>query len=159
MNFRLKKNEELSGKRATIYTVETENGADLFEQFLLEYRGDNYDDIKNIVMRIRSISQKTGAQENFFKIREGRPGDGVAALFDTPYRHLRLYCIRMGNSVVILGGGGIKKTRTLQEDPKLREENELLREVAAKVTEKMKQGDIYFTFDEMELAGDLNFYE
>lgn len=32
---------------------------------------------------------------------------------------LRLYCLRLTDQIVILGNGGIKATRTYEEDPKL----------------------------------------
>ena len=32
---------------------------------------------------------------------------------------LRLYCLRLSDQIVILGNGGVKKTRTYEEDPKL----------------------------------------
>ena len=155
MNFLLKKKTELSGKKATIYTVELTDGTDLFEQFLSENRGDYDDDLSDILQRIRSMATKTGAQVHFFKTKEGKPGDGVCALYDNPGKNLRLYCIRMGNAVVILGGGGPKKTQKLQQDPKLKEENYLLRKVSELITEKMVSKEICFSDDEMELKGEI----
>lgn len=32
---------------------------------------------------------------------------------------LRLYCLRFSDQIVILGNGGVKNTRTYEEDPKL----------------------------------------
>ena len=44
--------------------------------------------------------------------------DGVAAL--PVYKNgLRLYCLRMSDSVLIVGNGGIKDTKTYQEDEDL----------------------------------------
>lgn len=34
-------------------------------------------------------------------------------------RRLRLYCLRISDQILILGNGGIKNTRTYQEDEKL----------------------------------------
>ncbi|MBK6979124.1 MAG: hypothetical protein IPH28_20170 [Cytophagaceae bacterium] len=61
-------------------------------------------------------------------------GDGVCALYDDPDRNLRLYCIRYGKQIVVLGGGGHKpKTiRALQEDEKLKQENYLIRNISKK---------------------------
>lgn len=39
------------------------------------------------------MATKTGAAEHFFKLNEGKPGDGVCALFDSPDKKLRIYCI------------------------------------------------------------------
>ncbi|MDR9408830.1 MAG: hypothetical protein RI573_08290 [Balneolaceae bacterium] len=155
MKFLLKKKDKLSGKKATVYTVELDDGTDLFSQFLSENHGDYDDDLSDILQRIRAMANKTGAQKHFFKTKEGIPGDGVCALYDTPDKHLRLYCIRMGNAVIILGGGGPKTTRTLQQDPKLKKENYLLREVSKEITDKMNSKEIRFSDDELELIGEL----
>jgi hypothetical protein len=161
VTFSLKLIENLSGKKASIYSVQLEDGINLFDQFLNENSAEYENDLKNILQRIRSISRKTGAQEHFFKTKEGNPGDGVCALYDTPDKHLRLYCIRMGNTVIILGGGGPKyeDIQALQDDPKLKHENYLLRDISKQITEKMKNGDIRFSDDELELWGDIISYE
>jgi hypothetical protein len=83
----------------------------------------------------------------------------VCALYDTPDKHLRLYCIRMGNAVIILGGGGPKSTKTLQEDPKLKKENYLLRDISQYITENMNTKVIRFSDDELELLGELISHE
>lgn len=157
MTFSLKRLDRLSGKKATVYSVQVDDGTDLFDHFLNENSAEYENDVKNILQRIRSISLKTGAQEHYFKTREGKPGDGVCALYDTPEKHLRLYCIRMGNTVIILGGGGPKyeEIRALQEDPKLKNENYLLRKISKEITNKMKSGEIRFSDDELKLLGDI----
>ena len=44
--------------------------------------------------------------------------DNVAALaIDS--RQLRLYCLRISDQILILGNGGVKTTRTYEQDPKL----------------------------------------
>lgn len=58
-----------------------------------------------MVQRLKIIGTKTGAREQFFKLHEGNPGDGVCALFDLPDKNLRLYCIRYNTQIIILGGG------------------------------------------------------
>jgi hypothetical protein len=69
---------------------------------------------------------------------------------------LRLYCIRFGTTVILLGGGGHKpkSIRALQESEKLKTENYLLREVSELTFRKMKEKEIYWIND-YELGGDL----
>jgi len=155
VKFTLVKQSKLSGAKATVYTVKLSDGTDLFDQFLEENIGGYNEDVNDILKRLRSIATKTGAQEHFFKLHEGKPGDGVCALYDTPNKHLRLYCIRMGNAVVIIGGGGPKKTRAYQEDPKLNHEANLLQEVSKVITDEMKANNLRFSDDEMELKGEI----
>jgi hypothetical protein len=159
VNFTLIKRIQLSGNKASVYTVRLDDGTDLFDQFLGENHNDYEKDVKDILQRIRAIANRTGAQEHFFKTKEGEPGDGVCALYDTPDKHLRLYCIRMGNAVIILGGGGPKSTKTLQEDPKLKKENYLLRDISQYITENMNTKVIRFSDDELELLGELISHE
>lgn len=67
----------------------------------------------------------------------------------------------MGNTVIILGGGGPKpeNVQAFQEDPKLKHENYLLRNISKQITKKMKNGEIRFSDDELELLGDIINYE
>jgi hypothetical protein len=159
VNFTLFKRKQLSGNRASVYSVRLDDGTDLFDRFLGENHMEFEKDVNDILQRIRTMSNKSGAQEHFFKTKEGKLGDGVCALYDTPDKHLRLYCIRMGNAVIILGGGGPKSTKTLQKDPKLKKENYLLREVSGFITANMNTKNIRFSDDELELIGDMIRYE
>lgn len=89
------------------------------------------------------------------------PGDGVCALHDMPNSNLRLCCIRYGNSLIILGGGGpkSKQIRALQENNKLTKENYLLRRLSIEITNRTTEGEISFTNEGMDLEGNLNFYD
>ncbi len=86
------------------------------------------------------MAKTTGARETFFKTNEGVPGDGVCALYDDPDKKLRLYGVRYGNLVVILGSGGEKpKTiRALQESKKLVDENSMVKRISKGVMKAMK---------------------
>ena len=131
----------------------------MFERFLLENSISFKGEILNFLERIRTINEKTGARESFFKPNEGKPGDLVCALFDVPNSNLRLYCIRFGNSLIILGGGGEKKKtiKAFQEVDKLKEENYILREISAQIAERIKEKEITFSYDGTEITGELEF--
>ena len=158
MKCELKKIEELSGKRTSVYSVFIDDSQlSLFEVFIEENKRLHLSEIKDIVQRLKTIGTKTGAREQFFKLHEGNPGDGVCALFDLPDKNLRLYCIRYNSQIIILGGGGIKLVRALQNDSKLTKENYLLRELSKQITEKIKEKDIRFTIDGNDFEGDFSF--
>lgn len=55
--------------------------------------------------------------ERYFR-REGKYADRVYAL-PTDSGRLRLYCLRLSDKILILGNGGIKATRTYNEDSEL----------------------------------------
>ena len=158
MKCELKKIEELSGKRTSVYSVFIDDSQlSLFDVFIEENKRLHLSEIKDIVQRLKTIGTKTGAREQFFKLHEGNPGDGVCALFDLPDKNLRLYCIRYNSQIIILGGGGIKLVRALQNDNKLTKENYLLRELSKQITEKIKEKDIRFTIDGNDFEGDFSF--
>lgn len=160
MKYKLVRISKFSGNEASIYTllIENEQGKfqnSLFDIFIDENKTLYLSEIKNIFSRLRTIGNDTGARESFFKTKEGNPGDGVCALYDSPSKKLRLYCIRYGLELVILGGGGPKNVRALQDDKKLEKENYFLRWLSSKITGCRKNGDLSFTTDFMDFEGDL----
>jgi hypothetical protein len=114
------------------------------------------DEINSKVETLNQISTKFGARRHFFKENKGKLGDLVCVLYDSPNSNLRLYCIRFGTSVILLGCGGYepKSMRALQESEKLKSENYLLREISELIFKKMKEKEIYWIND-YELGGDL----
>ena len=96
------------------------NGNDVseYEDFLMKFKDNstlNYD-FQRILLALEKIIDR-GALERFFRI-EGKMNDRVSALaIDS--RKLRLYCLRISDQILIVGNGGVKTTRTYQEDEKL----------------------------------------
>lgn len=159
MKFEIVKINELSGEKTSFYTILIEGETlSLFEKFLEENQNSSKSEINNILQRLKTIADKTGARESFFKTKEGHPGDGICALYDQPKSKLRLYCIRYGQELIILGSGGPKpKTiRALQEDEKLTNENYLLREISKRIMEALKDKDLQFSKDFLDFEGNLN---
>ena len=89
-----------------------------FEKFLNEFKDNaTYNKDFNVILLALSKIIDKGALERFFR-NEGRMNDNVKALaIDS--RKLRLYCLRISDQILILGNGGVKVTRTYQEDSKL----------------------------------------
>ena len=158
MKYKLVEIAELSGNKATIYTViDCNDNKTLFDYFLEENGDLHLSEIKDIIARLKVIGEKTGAREQFFKLNEGSPGDGVCALYDLPNYKLRLYCIRYGTQIIILGGGGPKKVQKLQQDEKLTKESYFLRELSIKITERLRDKDINYNYSGDKFEGDLEF--
>lgn len=112
---------------ATLKTIEQNDNVSLYsicfdgnneseyEKFLQKFK-DNAtlnSDFQIILLALEKIIDK-GALERFFRI-EGRMSDRVAAL-SIDSRKLRLYCLRISDQILIVGNGGVKTTRTYQED-------------------------------------------
>lgn len=158
MKLKLVKFEKLSGNKASIYGVWIDDLQETsFDAFIKENKNVFLSELKDIIARLKIIGNVTGAREQFFKINEGIPGDGVCALFDKPDKKLRLYCIRYGASIVIVGGGGPKNVQKLQQNDKLKVENYLLRNLSALITEKMKEGEIRYINNNMDFEGNIEF--
>ncbi len=104
------------GNNATIYTLQflSENESE-FENFYNKFKADSEynEDLMRIVSFINKIADR-GALERFFRL-EGKFNDGVCALPIIKSK-LRLYCLRLSDKILILGNGGVKRTRTYEED-------------------------------------------
>lgn len=160
MNYRLIKIDNLSGNKASLYSIigEHEN-KNLFQQFIDENFNSHKSEILNIVSRLKSIGNKTGAREHYFKTKEGAYGDSIWALYDVPNSNLRLYIIHFGVQLIILGGGGPKNVRALQEDPKLKHENYLLRSLSKVIDQRIADKEIKYIENGLDFSGNLEFDE
>jgi len=106
-------------KNCTLYTIQflTENESE-FEQFYNKFKDEVElnPDLMRIVGFLGRIAD-FGALERFFR-PEGKMSDHVVALPVVPSK-LRLYCLRLSDKILILGNGGVKKTKTYEEDDEL----------------------------------------
>ncbi len=158
MNCKIIKLDKLSGTEASVYSIVINDSEhSLFEKFILENQSKHKLELNDIIQRLYTIGHHTGARSSFFKHKEGRPADGVVALYDQPEKYLRVYAIRYGADLLILGGGGQKNVRALQDDPKLKKENYLLRALAQGINEKIRDRDIYFSPNRLDILGELEF--
>ena len=111
--------EEFSCGAGRVYSVAVDDAKEtLYDRFLEENEQEYKEELVEIMTKLNTMSCKTGFTDTFFKLNEGTPGDGICAITDWKGK-LRLYCIRFGNILLVLGGGGPKTTRTYQEERKL----------------------------------------
>jgi hypothetical protein len=160
VNYEIVELEELSGPKATVYSIIKEGDRlTLFDHFIKEHVGKYKEEIKFIINRLQQMGKTTGAREQFFKCNEGKPGDGVCALYDEPDKGLRLYCIRYGKVGILLGSGGPKKREIIawQDDKKLTKEAQLIIGISKDITNRLKEGEIYWSANGRKLSGNLNF--
>lgn len=117
-------------KKAQLKTIEQYDNVSLYsicfdgsniseyEDFLMKFK-DNSTlnlDFQRIIVALEKIIDR-GALERFFRI-EGKMNDRLSAL-SLDSRSLRLYCLRISDQILILGNGGVKTTRTYEEDETL----------------------------------------
>lgn len=104
---------------AGLFTIifENENQSE-FVRFVNKFKDDaiRKNELRIILNQIDVMLQK-GIEARRFR-PEGKMSDGVAAL-PVYQSGLRLYCLRLSDSVLIVGNGGVKSTRTYQENEDL----------------------------------------
>lgn len=94
------------------------NGSDLseFERFLQKYKDSEHQEaIATIMARIVRLKED-GCYERYFRY-EGARKDRLFALpshYDVG--NLRIFCLVLSPNILILGNGGLKTTRTYNED-------------------------------------------
>ncbi len=108
------------GNKCTLYSIQfTSEDNSEYERFYAKFIEDAKlnRDLLRIVQIVDKISED-GALERFFR-PEGKMRDSVVAL-PVLSSKLRLYCLRLSNGILILGNGGVKNSRTYDEDDSLR---------------------------------------
>lgn len=133
-----------------IFTIRL-NGEDEteFHKFFILFKDteDKYlkDDLDRIIAAIDKIAQN-GALENYFRL-EGKMKDRVCAIPLLISRRnvaehgtLRLFCLRVSESLLIVGGGGLKLSRTYEQDDNLSSMVSLLQAVDEKLVALEKKG-------------------
>lgn len=147
----------LSGDKASIYSIVTENSKMPFlDLFIMEYKERFTQDLMGIIRRLKVMGNDVGAIEPYFKLDEGLEwNDLVCALYDIPDKHLRLYCIRLNENIVVAGSGGPKNVRTWQDDPRLSKEVTEMMHFSKIIRTKLKDGSLKISADGLRLEGDL----
>lgn len=85
--------------------------------------------------------KENGFLERYFRTAEGKMNDNVCAL-PIETGKLRLYCLRLSDSILIAGNGGVKRTRTYQGDEKLNGYVLTLQELDHAIKIALKKGQV-----------------
>ena len=138
-------------EKASLYSISFEmDGTTEFEKFVAEFEMNaTYNrDYQRIIAALQAIL-RIGALERFFR-PEGDMNDSVQAL-PIESGKLRLYCLRLSDQIVILGNGGVKNTRTYEEDPMLYGYVLDLQKFEKILNDNIAKG--YVSIEEKELSG------
>jgi hypothetical protein len=108
------------GNNCTLYSIQFDSEDEseyerFYDKFIKDAKLNK--DLLRIVQIVDRIADE-GALERLFR-PEGKLKDSVVAL-PVLSSQLRLYCLRLSDGILILGNGGVKKSRTYQEDDSLR---------------------------------------
>lgn len=108
------------GNKCTLYSIQfTSEENSEYERFYAKFIQDAKlnQDLLRVVQIVDKIADQ-GAYERLFR-PEGKMKDSVVAL-PVISSKLRLYCLRLSDGILILGNGGVKESRTYNEDDSLR---------------------------------------
>ena len=125
----------------------------------MENKSEYPKELASLKEQLSTMAHKVGVREQFFRRPEGKVGQDVWDLRDNPKNQLRLYCIKLSNVAIILGGGGPKPKGVIkfQELPKLEYENFLMRTVSDALYQRILDKEIKWSPDGCELIGNLIF--
>lgn len=144
-----------SGDKVSLYSPRYEGELYTeFEKFLLQFKDTHQHDVQVLVRRL-DIIKENGAEDRYFRY-EGTIHDRVMALpshIDTA--NLRLYCLNISHKILILGNGGVKNTRTYQDNPILNKCVQNLQKIDIQIKERENRRVI--TVQGTQLLGELAF--
>lgn len=147
-----------SGEKVSIYSPQfVDEEYSEFEKFLLAYMNEpDFGEDLGVIMARLEVIKRLGVEDRFFRF-EGRRSDRVYALpAYLESSRLRLYCLCISSKVLILGNGGLKESRTYQEDPYLNKCVETLQKIDFEIRQRENRKEI--TVRGTQLHGALTFY-
>lgn len=104
-------------------------------------------DFERIISVMMGMLDK-GALERFFRY-EGKMNDRLVAL-PVLKSKLRLYCLRLSDKIIVAGNGGVKGSRTYQENDELRGYVLTLQQLDKLLREGVNDGSIVITENKIE---------
>jgi len=144
------------GLGGSLYTIlfEGEEKTEL-DKFLSKKEITGSYDFECLVSRLGDMVDNQGFKEDFFK-HEGSILDSLTA-FHYNNGPLRLFCLRWSSVLLIAGCGGIKTTRTYQEDSTLKDIAEKLQIIDGLIAARQQSGEIVIDSTTGFISGNQNF--
>lgn len=130
-------------KKNGLFSLVFENEAySEFEKFIEMFKNeaDVAKELNVILSYIEQMINGAGFLERYFR-PEGKMRDDVCAL-PVVSGKLRLYCLRLSDSILIAGGGGRKTTKTYEEDSNLNGYVISLQKLDELIKVEVKKGNI-----------------
>ena len=144
-----------NSEKCTMYTIHflSEDDTEL-ENFISRFKDNaKYNsDFQSILVFMERI-MSNGALERYFR-REGKITDSVVALPVVKSR-LRLYCLRLSDHILVVGNGGVKDTRTYEENDELQGYVMTLQKFERLLKKEAEKGNVEIS--ETEIRTDLKF--
>jgi len=112
--------EVLKTDVASLFTICFDgDDATEFQKFIEKFKEDasRQEELSVILTAINRMLNASGFLERYFR-PEGKMKDHVVAL-PIESSKIRLYCLRMSDQVLIVGNGGVKRTKTYEDSEEL----------------------------------------
>lgn len=141
--------------KATFYTLRFQDEeTSEFDKFFNKFSAlPEFDiEIDTVTEWLDTIGRE-GVLERYFRPEGDKR---VKAIPITLGRKLRLYCFRIDNIFLLIGGGGLKNVRKFQDDPELNEAVRIVRKTGNKLLRYLDLGKIEKNEDNT-LSGKLTF--
>ena len=134
----------------SLFTISAEGEAmSELEKFIVN-NSQTYSTELNIILgAINRMLTSSGFLERYFR-PEGKMSDHVCAL-PIQSGKLRLYCLRMNDSILIVGNGGVKDSKRYQDCPELNGYVVDLQQLDKALRFAIKRGDV--TIEERTING------
>ena len=119
------------------------------EKFIINHSESYNKELNIILTAIKKMLNTSGFLERYFR-PEGKYSDNVCALPIQPGK-LRLYCLRINDSILIAGNGGVKETRRYEDCDELNGYVVDLQKLDKALKVAVRKGNI--TIEENTLSG------
>lgn len=154
--------------KVNYYTVSINEQVPLFMQFIANHDVVNREKLNHILTWIRLIGEKIGAKENYFRNesetaytsalpplgKDRHPAyieiDDAGFEHNTP-NNLRLYCMRVSESVVFLFNGDIKTAAKAQDCDNVRPYFKLANQLTALIDQAFIEKEIFWDDDSADI--------
>lgn len=163
---RILKLSDFQFERVKYYSVHFEsNDVNEFYDFLnrIEDIPGYEEDLDNLIIWIDEIGKKYGAIPSFFRnesetadLRALPPPNRKMKFYEIEVHNLRLYCMVLNESVVILLNGGIKTTNKAQDCPNVSRYFKQGNIIAQIIDSLFISGDIQWNKDYTDICFDQN---
>ncbi len=153
---------EFTFDKVAYYSVRFEDkGRTEFEDFLErhEQREDIREELDQLFWWLEELGTTIGARADYF--RHERQAHALPPpsrkLRLVQHEHLRLYCMRLSDHVVILFNGGLKTAETAQQCPNVKPHFELANRLAEAIDQAIRNREIGLNAEGDRLEFDVDF--
>lgn len=157
----LQKINAFTFRKVNYYSIQFEDNEDDISEFFdflnrMEDIEEKRDDLLNFIQWLEDIGNIYGATEDYFRPERNAfalpPPRKKMEISEIPViEYVRLYCLRLSVTVVVLFNGGIKTTQKAQDCPNVSKYFNQANRLAAAIDKLLMEGEICWNEDQTDL--------